>query len=66
MGTIQDYMTEQLIQAYGRTQSPHHGLMQLLWWHTLQLEQFWLQLQEHDVETRINILLDVVFQMRME
>ena len=56
-------MWDRLVEVHG---NQPHGLTQLLLWHTSQLEQFWLHLQLLDPEARVNVLLDVVFQMRVE
>jgi hypothetical protein len=67
MNTIQDYMFQRLVEAHGETHGNQpHGLTQLLLWHTSQLERFWLHLQQLEPDARVNVLLDVVFQMRVE
>lgn len=63
MNIIQDYMWERLVAAHG---NQPHGLMQLLLWHTSQLEQYWLHLQQLDPEGRVDALLDAIYQMRLE
>ena len=63
MNIIQDYMWERLMEVHG---NQPHGLTQLLYWHTSQLEQFWLHLQQLEADARVEVLLDVVYQMRVE